>query len=193
MCQLCDRRFMRSDHLSKHIKTHSKPRKASFPFKSPLNSPSNNASANSTGTNNTLTTSGVVSAPSEMVPKNAGTGGASSPLESTHHPLSPVKGQQRSNVNNNNSPPLCLSSVGDIGGAGTGGNFSLMDTLQCNEASATNRVHSRTIGSDSANNFSLLNNESLIKSQLADLECLINENKQDSSSPFANCTPMQIN
>lgn len=179
VCQLCDRRFMRSDHLSKHIKTHSKPRKTSFPFKSPLNSPSTNGSS-------AAQANGVPTSGSDQHPSSSSS--QTSPTDSNLS-MSPIKGHQSANVNNNNSPPLCLSSVSvELPGS----NFGLMDSLPCSEQTHS-RGHARTGSSTSNDNFSLLSNETLIKSQLADLECLINENKQDSTSPFANCTPMQIN
>ena len=114
VCQLCDRRFMRSDHLSKHIKTHSKPRKTSFPFKSPLNSP--------TGTNNNNFSQGS----SDI--NQDGSGELVSPNDNMHPVPSPSKGHHRSsNLNNNNSPPLCLTSANEMS------QFNSLDGMQCND------------------------------------------------------------
>ncbi len=145
---------MRSDHLSKHIKTHSKPRKSGFPFKSPMSSPNGSSAA-------------------PITPTDMGTSPGGADLSRGHN--------RTSGLNNNNSPPLCLSGVNDLDHFTSG--LSVCDVSgdpRAQHAVAHDGFHS------------ILSNEHLLKSQLADLECLIND-KNSAVHPFAHCPPMSMN
>ena len=194
MCQLCDRRFMRSDHLSKHTKTHSKPRKSSFPFKSPLSSPTTPPS-----TNNMPSNLGGATAASVGVANQTGSGAASVARNSSSDQhkqqssmqVSPSDQRLRGgssplgvsalgpSVNNNNSPPPICGALTDLPIS----QFNL--NVRGSEASLG--VGSRS----SSSSLDLISMETSIKSQLSDLECLINE--KTSMGGFPNCVAVSMN
>ena len=192
MCQLCDRRFMRSDHLSKHTKTHSKPRKSSFPFKSPLSSPTtppnNNVPSNNMG--GAAASNGASAGNAAAGVRNC----SSDQQQQSNMQVSPSEPRLRGSptgvgvgapmgpsVNNNNSPPpMCGGGLNDLP-------LSQYNLNVRGSEAPLGGVNSRS----SSSSLDLISMETSIKSQLSDLECLINE--KTTMNGFPNCVAVSIN